>query len=295
MIEILRSTHQFLIFRQNLPECTVGFVPTMGNLHSGHLSLVKESLENNDWTILSIFVNPKQFGPNEDFERYPRTLGRDVSLVRDLFREGNFEKKGKKIAFFCPEKVSEVYPPDYNTTISVGQELTGRLCGKSRPGHFDGVTTVVFQLFSLVKPNKAYFGQKDYQQYLVIKRMISDLNLNIQIVPMPIKRDEEGLALSSRNQFLTIEQRKEAIILPKILEKIKKTIKENNWLTAQPIIKEIISDYKSSHSWDYLEVLDSTDLKEPHEESHTVVIAGALRVGETRLIDNKLVELNYVR
>jgi len=295
VIEVLRSTNQFLIFRQNLPEGTVGFVPTMGNLHSGHLSLVKESLENNDLTILSIFVNPKQFGPNEDFEKYPRTLGRDISLVRDLFREGDFEKKGKKIAFFCPEKISEVYPPDYNTTISVGSGLTGRLCGLSRPGHFDGVTTVVFQLFSLIKPNKAYFGQKDYQQYLVIKRMISDLNLNIQIIPLPIKRDEDGLALSSRNQFLTPKQRNESLVLPKTLEKIKKTIKTNNWLAAQPLIKEIINDYKQSYSWDYLEVLDSTDLKEPHAESHTVVIAGALKIGETRLIDNKLVELNYVR
>ena len=295
MIEVLRSTHLFKVFRSNLPESHIGFVPTMGNLHEGHLSLIEESLENNDWTIVSIFVNPKQFGPNEDFERYPRTLGKDVNLIKDLFQKKGFEKMGKKVAVFSPEKVSEIYPPDYSTTISVGEELTGKLCGLSRPGHFDGVTTVVHQLFSVVSPNKVYFGQKDYQQYLVIKRMISDLNLDIQIIPMPIKRDADGLALSSRNQFLSEEQKRSALVLPKTIDKMKKTIKSQPWKKAKNLLLKITEDEYKKGMWDYLEVLDSTNLKTPGEDTHTVVIAGAIKIGETRLIDNKLVEVNYVR
>jgi pantoate--beta-alanine ligase len=295
MIEVLRTTHQFKIFRNNLPDCRVGFVPTMGNLHEGHLSLIEESLKNNDWTIISIFVNPKQFGPNEDFEKYPRTLGKDLYCIKDLLHEKGFEKMGKKISVFSPEKVSEIYPSDYSTTISTGKSLSGKLCGLSRPGHFDGVTTVVYQLFSLIKPNKVYFGQKDYQQYLIIKRMISDLNLDIQIIPMPIKRDTDGLALSSRNQFLSKEQKQKAIVLPEALNKIKRTIKSHTWRKAKDYVNELIADKKKNDMWDYLEVLDSTNLKTPAEDTHTVVIAGAIKVGDTRLIDNKLVELNYAR
>ncbi|MFI5390670.1 MAG: pantoate--beta-alanine ligase, partial [Bacteriovoracales bacterium] len=210
MIEILRTTKQFEIFRKIYDEKSVGFVPTMGNLHKGHLSLAKESLRNNDLTIVSIFVNPKQFCPGEDYEKYPRTLGEDTAQLKELFRSENLMNSEKRLAIFAPESIFEIYSPGFSTVISLPM-LSNKLCGLNRPGHFDGVSTVVFSLFSLVRPHKAYFGQKDYQQYLIIKKMIEDLRLNIQIVPMPIKRDNDDLAYSSRNQYLSKEERIEAL------------------------------------------------------------------------------------
>ncbi len=292
MIEILRTLNQFDVFRKNLRPGTIGFVPTMGNLHKGHMSLVKESLRHNDNTIVSIFVNPKQFGPSEDFEKYPRTLGRDNQVLKELYRQEEF--KGKLLTIFAPENPEEVFPPGFSTRISVG-DLTNKLCGTNRPGHFDGVTTVVYRLFSIIKPHKAYFGQKDYQQYLVIKKMMEDLKLDIQLVPMPTKRDTEGLALSSRNQYLNKDDKLVALSLPSTLESIKELIRNNYWPESYEKALNSASMTKESPAWDYLEILDAKTLEEPTERTHTIILAGALKVGKTRLIDNKLVEIKYAR
>ncbi len=292
MIEIIRTLNQFETFRNNLRPGTIGFVPTMGNLHKGHLSLVKESLRQNDNTIVSIFVNPKQFGPNEDFEKYPRTLGEDNKKLKDLYRDEEF--RGRLLTIFAPEVPEEIFPSNFSTKITVG-DLTNKLCGINRPGHFDGVTTVVYRLFSIVKPHKAYFGQKDYQQYLVCKKMIEDLRLNIQLVPMPTKRDEDGLAMSSRNQYLTGTDRELALVLPQTLEKLKETIKSNFWPESYGLALELAGESKKEGDWDYLEILDAKTLREPSERTHTVILAGALKLGHTRLIDNKLVEIRYAR
>ena len=292
MIEILRTTKQFEIFRKIYGDKSVGFVPTMGNLHKGHLSLTKESLRNNDLTIVSIFVNPKQFCPGEDFEKYPRTLGEDTTKLKELFRSENLVESNKRLAIFAPESIAEIYPPNFSTIISL-PGLSNKLCGLDRPGHFDGVSTVVYALFSVVRPHKSYFGQKDYQQYLIIKKMIEDLRLNIQIVPMPIKRDTDGLAFSSRNQYLTKEERIEALELPRALSEIKNIIKNNIWPVAKEKIDLFISDKLINKKWEYLRVLDGLNLEEPQEGTYTVGIFGSLKLGSTRLIDNKLVEIKY--
>lgn len=292
MIEILRTLNQFEVFKRNLRPGTLGLVPTMGNLHKGHLSLVKESLRQNDNTIVSIFVNPKQFGPNEDFEKYPRTLGQDNQALKELYRDPEF--RGKLLTIFAPETPEEIFPPNFSTKITVG-DLTNKLCGINRPGHFDGVTTVVYRLFSIVKPHKAYFGQKDYQQYLVIKKMLEDLRLDIQLVPMPTKRDENGLAMSSRNQYLSPEDRESAMLLPRTLETLKEIIKNDFWPESYTKALGLAKKVQQNKEWDYLEVLDSKNLREPTEKTHTIILAGALNVGATRLIDNKLVEIKYAR
>ncbi len=292
MIEILRTTKQFDIFRKIYENKAVGFVPTMGNLHKGHFSLAKESLRNNDLTIVSIFVNPKQFGPSEDYEKYPRTLGEDTANLKELFRSENLMNSDKRLAIFAPESIAEIYPPGFSTVISL-PVLSNKLCGLNRPGHFDGVSTVVYSLFSIVKPNKTYFGQKDYQQYLIIKKMIEDLRLDIQIIPMPIKRDNDGLAFSSRNQYLSKEERIAALELPRTLSEIKNIIKTNLWPVAKTKTDALIKEKLSNKNWDYLSVLDIVNLEEPKEGTYTVGIFGALRQGSTRLIDNKLVEIKY--
>jgi pantoate--beta-alanine ligase len=266
----------------------------MGNLHKGHLSLAKESLRANDITVISIFVNPLQFGPSEDFEKYPRTLGEDAQLLKELFRSEGFPTSGeKRLVIFAPESVEEIFPKGYKTKIDVGQ-LTDKLCGLNRPGHFEGVTTVVYQLFNIVRPARAYFGQKDYQQYMVIKKMIHDLRLDIQIIPMPIKREDNGLALSSRNQYLSVEEKKVALSLPNTLNHLKHLIKNNPWPVSFELCNEEIETLiKANSDWDYLEILDAKTLEKPDNKTHTVLIAGALKVGTTRLIDNKLAEVVY--
>jgi pantoate--beta-alanine ligase len=184
---------------------SVGFVPTMGYLHEGHLSLVKASLQSADCTVVSIFVNPAQFGPKEDFKEYPRDFARDSRLL---------EKLGVDL-LFCPG-YTEMYPPDYKTYVEV-ESLQDKLCGPSRPGHFRGVCTVVMKLFNIVQPDVAFFGQKDAQQAIVLKRMVSDLNLAVRVEVMPTVREEDGLALSSRNVYLDPEQKQAALCLSQSL------------------------------------------------------------------------------
>lgn len=250
----------------------------MGNLHSGHLSLVEQSLKDNEYTVVTIFVNPKQFGPGEDYEHYPRTLDDDLEKLRTL--EGD-------IIVFAPKDNSEIYPEGFQTQIAL-PELSKILCGKSRPTHFAGVTTVVYQLFTLVKPELAYFGQKDYQQVKIIERMTKDLRLTAHIKMLPIIRDHDGLALSSRNQYLNDNQRQDALILPRTIEQLSSVLNQEG-LSA---VLSQINDITKNPVWDYLEILEAKSLRAPQSGDKFFVLVGAVFMGKTRLLDNKIVELN---
>lgn len=263
---------------------SIGFVPTMGYLHQGHLSLIEQSKKENDVTVVSIFVNPTQFGPNEDFNRYPRDLQRDEALLKELDVD----------LLFFPNS-TEMYPSGYSTYVEV--ETMGKvLCGKSRPTHFRGVNTVVLKLFNIVNPTIAYFGQKDAQQAILLKRMATDLNLDITIQIMPIVRDTDGLALSSRNAYLSVEERESALRLPRALAEAKRQI-EAGLKDASEIKALIEKELKKSPliTIDYVEVvtLDKLENFPKNQEGQTVDInrnntlaAAAVRVGKTRLIDN---------
>jgi len=250
----------------------------MGNLHSGHLSLVEQSVKENECTVVTIFVNPKQFGPGEDYEQYPRTLDDDLEKLKTL--DGD-------IIVFAPKDNSEIYPEGFQTQIAL-PELSKILCGKSRPTHFAGVTTVVYQLFTLVKPELAYFGQKDYQQVKIIERMTKDLRLTAHIKMLPIIRDHDGLALSSRNQYLNDNQRQDALILPRTIEQLSSVLNQEG-LSA---VLSQINDITKNPVWDYLEILEANSLRAPQSGDKFFVLVGAVFMGKTRLLDNKIVELN---
>lgn len=279
MIKIFNTRHSFDKYRNSLPShTTIGLVPTMGNLHAGHLTLLEKSANENDITIITIFVNPKQFGPTEDFNRYPRTLDQDIEKIISL-------KLNSKIIIFAPNDIAEIFPNNYQTTISVGP-ITQLLCGKFRPTHFDGVTTVVYRLLKIVRAQNAYFGQKDFQQWVVIKKMVTDLEIPVVLHIMPIIRNSEGLALSSRNQYLTNDDKVKALHLPQTLIKIERL------LSSSQDPRELIEFELKNKEWDYLEVLDAMDLSPLSQTTKQVVIVGAYRLGTTRLLDNRLVTIN---
>jgi len=255
---------------------TIGFVPTMGFLHEGHLSLMRQARAENDIVIISIFVNPTQFGPQEDYDAYPRDLTRDCKLVMEVGVD----------AVFAPS-VSEMYPEGYNTFVEVEGTLTKRLCGTSRPGHFRGVTTVVAKLFNLVKPHRAYFGQKDAQQLIVIQRMVNDLNFDIEIVPMPTIREHDGLAMSSRNKNLNKEERQSALVLYKSLNMAMDMINtgERDAAKIRAEMQRLIEAEKNAKI-DYISIVDAHTLEELTTLKGEILIALAVFIGNTRLIDN---------
>lgn len=259
---------------------TVGFVPTMGYLHQGHLSLIRTAKKDNDYVVVSIFVNPTQFGVGEDLEAYPRDLDRDARLS---------ETAGADIIFH--PSVEEMYPEGYLTYVEV-EEITSVLCGASRPTHFKGVTTVVNKLFNIVEPDKAYFGQKDAQQIAVIQKMVKDLNMNVEIIPCPIVREEDGLAMSSRNTYLTIEQRKAALILSKSLFAAREMIK-GGCKDAAELKKFMIASINSEPlaAIDYVEIVDAATLENITVLKGSILIALAVKFGKTRLIDNIRLEV----
>lgn len=259
---------------------TVGFVPTMGALHEGHGSLIKRAHEENDKVIVSVFVNPTQFGPNEDYDKYPRNIEKD-----NLFAEEN----GADIVF-NPEP-SEMYFNDKSTSVSVSG-LTDTLCGKRRPGHFNGVCLVISKFFNIIAPDRAYFGQKDAQQVAVIKRMVRDLNFDVEIIQCSIIREEDGLAKSSRNMYLSSEERQAALILSKSLKKAKSEL-ENGERSSNKIKQIIINEIKTEPlaKIDYVEVVDAESLENIEEIKNTVLIPIAVYIGETRLIDNFIYSL----
>ncbi len=259
---------------------TIGLVPTMGYLHEGHISLVKASKRENDFTVISIFVNPTQFGVNEDFSKYPRDIERDSKMA---------EEAGVDV-IFAPS-IDEMYPRGYKTYVDV-EDITDKMCGKSRPGHFKGVTTVVAKLFNIVQANRAYFGQKDAQQVIVIKKMVEDLNMNIEIVTCPIVREKDGLAMSSRNVYLGSDAREAALILSKVLFEVEKLI--NNGERDKEKIVEFIEKKISSERLaviDYIAVVSAEDLSDVEQIAGKVLIALAVKFGSTRLIDNIIMEV----
>ncbi len=253
----------------------IGFVPTMGALHQGHISLIREAKKENDIVVVSIFVNPKQFGPNEDFSKYPRLHEQDSALC---------EKETVDFLFLPDEK--SFYEPDHLTYVEV-ENLSNIHCGKTRPGHFRGVTTVVLKLFNIVQPDKAYFGKKDFQQLTIIKKMVKDLSLPIEIIGCPIIRDFDGLALSSRNKYLTEEERKSALSISKSLIKAKELIlnKERNPEKIYKIIFNILNATPNLKI-DYISIVDDKLLLPITKIENNSVILLACYVGTTRLIDN---------
>ena len=259
---------------------TIGFVPTMGYLHSGHLSLIKKSTSQNDVTVISIFVNPTQFGENEDLDQYPRDFERDCRLAQEA---------GADAVFF--PTAGMMYPEGYKTYVEV-VDITKRLCGVTRPTHFKGVTTVVTKLFHIVAPDRAYFGQKDAQQLLVIRRMVKDLNMDIEIVGCPIVRETDGLAMSSRNLYLSEEERTQATVLNQSLEMAEKMIDsgEQDSNTVKKAIKEKIGTMELARI-DYVELVDTESLLPAQRITGEVLIALAVYFGETRLIDNRILEV----
>lgn len=263
---------------------SIGFVPTMGNLHLGHISLLERALSENECAYFSIFVNPKQFGPNEDFNRYPRTLEQDLEAINKCSQK----YPEKDIFVFAPDNPTEVFPFTDSQVVSV-PFLNSILEGAIRPGHFDGVTTVVYKLFQLVKPKTSYFGLKDYQQFVIIKKMTEDLALPIKIIGMPIIREADGLAMSSRNQYLDSKQRTESLILVNTLRKIENIISnlKENIKMAEAYKLELLKD----PNWNYIELRDSEDLASDISLSRNITILAVYQLGSTRLLDNIQVEI----
>ena len=273
-MQIADSIPEMKNVRKRLLE-PVGFVPTMGYLHEGHLSLVRRARAENKSVIVSIFVNPTQFGPNEDYSTYPRDTKRDLEML---------EAEQTDVVFM--PQASEMYPPDACSWVDV-EGITGCLEGASRPGHFRGVTTIVAKLFNIAEPARAYFGQKDAQQALVIRKMVKDLNMNVEIVICPTMREHDGLAMSSRNVYLGPEERESALVLWESLNAAKRAWEngEKNAENIRQIVRSLIEKTPGSRI-DYVSVADTETLAELDLIERPVLISLAVRIGKTRLIDN---------
>ncbi|MEN6521841.1 MAG: pantoate--beta-alanine ligase [Armatimonadota bacterium] len=257
---------------------TVGLVPTMGALHAGHLSLIQNSKEHGDFTVVSVFVNPTQFGPNEDYARYPRPIEADIEKCREA---------GVDVVF--APSVDVMYPEGFGTYVDV-EGVTSMLEGAARPGHFRGVATVVLKLFAAVEPTRAYFGMKDYQQLKVIEKMVRDLNVKLEIVPAPIFREPDGLAMSSRNAYLKPEERQAALVLYRALNAAKEAVKNGTKDSAG--IYRAVSDIIEAEPLaeiDYVAVIDPETLAPIDKMVDKVLVALAVRIGSVRLIDNMLI------
>jgi len=255
----------------------LGLVPTMGALHDGHLSLVRAARAQCDVVVVSIFVNPTQFGPNEDLTKYPRPFARDCELLR-----------AERVDFVFAPTVQEMYPPNAVTSVNV-LHLSDRLCGKSRPGHFRGVATIVSKLFHIVSPDVAFFGQKDAAQIAVLRAMVRDLNLPVEIVACPIVRDPDGLAMSSRNAYLTPQQRKQALVLYRTLSRVQELYSLGERDSEQLIdAGKRVFEREPAARLDYLEIVDPNTLAPLEEAKRGALVAVAGVLGATRLIDNVL-------
>jgi pantoate--beta-alanine ligase len=254
---------------------TIGFVPTMGALHKGHLSLIRQARKDNRATVVSIFVNPIQFAPKEDLKRYPRPFKRDISLLQK-----------EKVDFVFHPRADEMYPENFQSSVEV-KDLGKLLCGVSRPGHFCGVATVVTKLFNIVQPDIAYFGQKDAQQATIISRLAEDLNMPLKIKVMPTVREPDGSALSSRNVYLNFKERQDSLVLSKALGLARELIRhgQRNALCIINRMKALIRTRKSARI-DYVAIVDSQTLKPVKTVNDNCLITLAVRFGKTRLIDN---------
>lgn len=265
---------------------TLGFVPTMGFLHGGHLSLIKAAKAQNDLVVVSVFVNPTQFAPGEDYESYPRDIDRDYQLAREA---------GADVVF--NPNVDEIYIPGASTAVEVTGDITKKLCGASRPTHFKGVTTVVNILFNIVKPDRAYFGQKDAQQALVIKRMVRDLHMPVEVVVCPIVREADGLAMSSRNVYLSSDERQQATCLNEALQKAADYLGSgaDDCGSVAQLIKIIEGHIQRQDlaAIDYVLILDGETLDDIEliEPGKSALAAVAVKFGKTRLIDNRVLAI----
>jgi pantoate--beta-alanine ligase len=277
-LQIIETIAEMKKIRRSL-KGSVGFVPTMGYLHEGHLTLVRRSREANDVTVASIFVNPTQFGPHEDFDRYPRDYPRDFAMLQ----------KEKTDCVFLPPP-EEMYPAGYNTWVEVCQ-VTDRLEGAIRPGHFRGVATIVAKLFNIVEPTRAYFGQKDAQQCVAVKKMVAELNLNLEMVIVPTVRETDGLAMSSRNVFLSPPERQQAPVLYQALSTahVMWAEGEHNADRLRQAIQKIIGQ-KPLGKIEYISIANAVTLQELDKVEPPAVISLAVKFGKTRLIDNILLE-----
>ncbi len=257
----------------------VGFVPTMGYLHKGHISLIKRAREENGVVVVSIFVNPTQFGPGEDFERYPRDEKRDTEIL---------EKENVDIVFIPDTR--QMYKEEHKTWVYV-EKYSEILEGNFRPGHFKGVCTVVLKLFNIVQPDKSYFGWKDAQQLIIIKKMVEDLNIPVEIIGCPTVREEDGLAASSRNVYLSKKEREKAICLYKALKKIEEMVKDGIVETKKLIEegKKVIKEAEGV-KLQYLKIVDIENLKEVKKAGKNTIVLGAIKIGDVRLIDNILLD-----
>lgn len=285
-MEILKKITECRSIVNNIKKrgLTIGFVPTMGFLHEGHLSLVRKAKKECGRVFISIFVNPIQFGPGEDFVNYPRDIKRDISLA---------EKGGVDYIFYPTAK--EMYGSDFKTAIEV-KELGDIMCGKYRPGHFAGVTTVVLKFFNIIRPDRAYFGQKDYQQLVIIKRMVYDMNLDVKITGCTTVREKDGLALSSRNKYLSAGERKNATVLYGSLIEAKRMIKKGE-KDLEKIRKTIMIKLKKNRFIKKVDYFDFRDpgtleyIKKVNEDNRNILAAIAVRIGRTRLIDNMVIKV----
>lgn len=255
----------------------IAFVPTMGALHEGHLSLVRDAKSRGDRVIVSIFVNPTQFAPAEDFTAYPRNFGRDRTLLQ-----------GEAVDVLFHPAVEDIYPPGSQTHVEV-EELGKSLCGAQRPGHFQGVATVITKLFNIVRPHVAIFGEKDYQQLQIIKRLVRDLLLNVEIVGHPIVRETDGVAMSSRNAYLNAGERKAAVCLSRSLGRAECLVRRGE-ASAKTIIEAVTAELENEPlaTVEYVTISDVETLEEVEQIGDSAVLALAVRIGKTRLIDNRV-------
>lgn len=279
-MKILRGIKDMVVFseRARSKGRAIGFVPTMGALHGGHLSLIRRSRRDNDITVVSIFVNPAQFGPKEDYAGYPRNLRRDASLCR---------KEGVDILFY--PRAEELYPPGYATYVAA-EPLSGILCGKFRPGHFKGVATVITKLFNIIGPGRAYFGQKDAQQAVIIKKISEDLNMRVKIIVMPTVREKDGLAMSSRNAYLNEKERQDARVLYQALLLAKGLAGRGSTDTGLIIekMRRAIKSRKRARI-QYISIVDPRSLEPVNRIRGKALIVLSAWIGRTRLIDNAIV------
>ncbi len=276
-MKIISSIREMQVFSESARNSgqKISFVPTMGYFHDGHLSLMREGRQRADCLAISIYVNPTQFGPSEDFEKYPRDFERDKGLARDA---------GVDVIFYPEDK--EMYPEHYQTYVNV-DNVTQNLCGMSRPGHFRGVTTVCAKLFNIVKPHSAIFGKKDFQQLVAIKRMVLDLNMDLDIIGMPIVREPDGLAMSSRNVYLKTDEREGALSLSRSLN-IAKEMYDRGERDVAAIMAQV-RKYIERHphtNIDYAKICDTTTLKDIGHIEGESVLALAVKINKTRLLDN---------
>ena len=279
IIETVTEMREF-VQQARKQEQSIALVPTMGSLHEGHLTLMRRAKQCCDIVVVSIFVNPTQFGPNEDFAKYPRDLAGDSEAAASAGVEVIFHPQAK-----------DMYPEGYSSFVDI-EGITEKLCGLSRPGHFRGVATVVNKLFNIVQPNKAFFGQKDAQQVLVLARMVADFNMSVELEIVPIVREQDGLAMSSRNAFLSAEQRQAGLVLSRSLKLAEQLVAQGE-IHVGKIRTQVINEIKTEKlaECEYVEIYNYPTLQDITALQHKALLALAVRIGNTRLIDNTILEV----